>query len=51
MGALTLGILAAIGIQPATLALSGVLALGGALFLETFAFSEKSGDLFRQAPR
>lgn len=50
IGGLTLGILAVIGIRPETLALSGILAIGGALFLETFAFSERYTDLFMEPP-
>lgn len=50
MGTLTLGILSAIGIYPETLGLVGVLAAGGAMFLETFAFSERLTDMFLEPP-
>lgn len=48
MGTLTLGILSAIGVHPLTLSLVGVLAVGGSLFLETFAFGENLADLYRE---
>lgn len=47
MGTLTLGIIAVIGIHPQTLAQIGVLSVGGALFLETFALGEKLADMFQ----
>jgi hypothetical protein len=47
MGTLTLGILSAVGVHQQALALIGILAVGGALFLETFAFGEKLTALFK----
>lgn len=51
MGTLTLGILAVVGIYPQTLALTGILSVGGSLFLETFALGEKLADMFQDNPR
>lgn len=51
IGALTLGILAVLKINPQTLALTGVLSLGGSLFLETFAFGERLADLLQDSRR
>ncbi len=47
MGTLTLGIIAVVGIHAQTLAQVGVLAVGGSLFLETFALGEKLADMFQ----
>ncbi len=47
MGTLTLGIIAVVGIHSQTLAQVGVLAVGGSLFLETFALGEKLADMFQ----